>query len=120
MRGIGVAEAEVLDVLAELPLQRPRLHSPNRLGWSKPMKPPSAGALSDRRTEVDVAGPLFLDVEDQVDVALVVRLPRVRRRHVLLEEAKVGDAAIALNQAVLVEHVARQDVRADRECTSRS
>ena len=34
---------------------------------------------------------------------------RVRRRHVLLEEAEVGDVPITLDQPLAVEHVARKN-----------
>src|SRR5690242_11364856 len=49
-------------------------------------------------------------MEDEIDVTVLVRRARLRRRHVLLEEAEVRDVAIALNEPVFVEDVARIDV----------
>src|SRR4029079_8883210 len=106
---IGVAQAEILDVFPELPIQRTALALAEEVRLVEADEAADAISLSDRRAEVDVAGALFLDVEDDVDVALVVHLARVRRRHVLLEEAEVGDVAVAVDQALLVEYIARND-----------
>ena len=77
----------------------PRLPWPNRLGSSQPDEPADAGALPERRAEVDVAGALLLDPEDDVDV--VRRLGAATTSgggHRLLEESQVGDVLIGADQ----------------------
>src|SRR6266853_348323 len=54
-RGIGVADGEVADVLAELPLEVALLPLTEQVWLVQPEKPSHARALPDRRAEIDVA-----------------------------------------------------------------
>ena len=87
----------------------PCLQRPNRFGWSKPMKPPTPAPCPTDAPKFTLPGALLLHAEDDVDVALVVRRLRVRRRQRRLEEAEVADALVAADQRVAAEHVARHD-----------
>ena len=109
MNGIAVREAEVVDVLAELPVQRALLAHAEQVRLIEADEAADARALPHRRAEVHVPGALLLHVEDDVDVALVVRRLRVRRGKRRLEEAQVADALVAAHQRVAAEHVARHD-----------
>jgi hypothetical protein len=90
-----------------LPLERAAFAFAEKIRLIEADEPADAGSLSDGCAEVDVAGPLFFDVEDQVDVAILIGLACLRRRHVLLEEPEIRDVTIALDQPFLVEYVAR-------------
>src|SRR5204863_1367795 len=71
--GIGVRDVEIVDVLSELPLEPAALALPEQIRLVEPEEAADAGALSHRRAEVDVAGPLLGNLEHDVDVALIVR-----------------------------------------------
>ena len=86
----------------------PFLHMPNRFGCSKPMNPPTPTPCPTDAPKFTLPGALLLQVENDVDVALVVR-SRLRRRQRRLEESEVRDALIASNQELTVENVARHD-----------
>src|SRR5262249_51500789 len=101
--GIRIGEAEILDVLAELPLERAALALAEQVRLIEADEAADARSLAHGRAEVHVARALLLHVEDQVDVALLVGRVVVRRRHVLLEEAEVGDVSEALNELFLIE-----------------
>src|SRR5689334_5351911 len=68
-----------------------------------------AEPLSNRRAEIDVPGALLFHVEDDVDVALIIRRLGIRWRHRRLEEPEIPNALPAANQAILVVDVARND-----------
>ena len=106
-RGIRVRDAEVVDVLPELPLQLAALALAEQVGFVESDEPADACALPHRRAEVDVSGPLFGDVEDDVDVALLVGRFGLGERQRLVEEPEVRDALVRRDQRVLPEHVAR-------------
>ena len=87
----------------------PRLHSPKRFGWSKPMKPPTPVPWPTDAPKLTLPVRFSLTWKIRSMSPLLVRLARIRRRHVLLEEAEVRDVPIALDQALPIEDVARQD-----------
>ena len=78
----------------------PRLHTPNRFGWSKPMKPPTPVPCPTD------APKLTLPVRFSFTWKMRSMSPcsfaglRVRRRHVLLEEAEVARCSGSSDQRV--------------------
>ena len=87
----------------------PFLHLPNRFGWSRPMKPP-------RPVPWPIDAPKFtLPVRFSFTLKMMstspwsLAWPRLRQRQRRLEEPEVLDAPVAVDQRVLVEHVAGND-----------
>ena len=87
----------------------PRLHWPNRFGWSKPMKPPTPVPCPTDAPKFTLPVRFSFTWKIRSMSPLLVRRLRVRRRHGLLEEAEVADVLVAVDQRVAAEHVARQD-----------
>src|SRR5437016_5852089 len=71
-RRIGEGDVEVVDVLAELPLEPAPLPLPEQIGLVEAEEAADARPLPHRGAEVDVAGALLGDAEHHVDVALLV------------------------------------------------
>ncbi len=107
-RRIGIAELEVVDVAAELPLQPAPLATTEEVRFLEAEEAAEAGPLPHRRTEVDVAGALLGDREGDVDVAVVERLD-VGHRQRLFEEVQVGDVLVRADQPLAIEQLARED-----------
>ena len=84
----------------ELPLEPAPLALAEEVRLLQPEEAADAGALPQRRAEVDVAGAPLLDPEDDVDVDAVLGRLDVGRRHRLLEEAQVGDVLVRADQRV--------------------
>ena len=105
---VGVREREIVDVGAELPLELAPLAPAEQVRLFEPEEAADAGALPQRRAEVDVAGALLLDPEHHIDVHAVLGWPHVGRRQRLLEVAQVADVLVRADQQLAVEQVARQ------------
>ena len=104
---VRVRQAEVIDVLPELPVERSLLAQAEQVGLVESDEAAHAGALAHGRAEVHVAGALFLHVENDIEVTLLVGALRVRRSNGRFEEAQVADTLVAANQCVAPEDVAR-------------
>ena len=105
--GIAIGGAEIVDEAPELPLQLRPFAASQKIRLIEPDKAAKSSALPHRCTEVDVARSLFLDVEDDVDVALVATGTRLRRGHRRLEEVEISDVLVAADQVVAVEDLTR-------------
>ena len=103
--GVGVAQREIVDVGAELPLQPPPLAPAEEVRLLEPEESADPRALPQRRAEVDVAGAALLDPEYDVHVDAVGRRLDVRRGERLLEEAEVGDVLVRTDQALAAEEI---------------
>src|SRR5439155_7394877 len=101
--GIAVRCAEIVDEASELPLQLRPFAASQKIRLIEPDEAAKSSPLPHRCTEVDVARSLFLDVEDDVDVALVATGTRLRRWHRRLEEVEISDVLVAADQVVAVE-----------------
>ena len=108
-RRIGVRELQVVDVSAVLPVDRAALALAEQVRLVEADESAEPRALPHGSAEVHVARALLLHLEHDVDVALVVRRSRLRKRQGRLEEPEVLDAAVAVDQPLLVEHVAGND-----------
>src|SRR5882724_13230819 len=91
---IGVAQREVVDVLAELPLELAALAPAEQVRLLQSKEPTDSGALPQRSAEVDVARPALLDPEGDVDVDPVGRWLDVGIGERLLEESLIGDVLL--------------------------
>ncbi len=108
-RRVGVGHDELVDVLAELPLETAPLALAEEVGLFEADEPADARALPQGGPEVDVAAVLLGHPEDDVHVPLIVGRTGFRERERLFEEPEVGDVLVRANQRVLAVHVARQD-----------
>src|SRR5690606_27124812 len=107
-RRVRVAQLEVVDVAAELPLESTALAATEQVPLLEPEEAAQAGPLADRCTEVDVAGATLGDAEGDVDVAVLAR-GDVGNRHRLLEEAEVGDVVPRTDQPLAIEQFTGHD-----------
>jgi hypothetical protein len=105
---VRVRQVEVIDVAAELPLQRALLAEAEEVRLLESDEAADTSPLPDRRSEIHAPGPFLLHAKDDVDVSPLVCLAGVWRRQRRVEESEVRDVVIAANQQVLVEHVTRQ------------
>src|SRR2546422_7612996 len=109
-RRVAVGEVEVVEVLADLPLEAAALPLPEQVRLVQAEEAAHPGALPYRGAEVDVARALLRHTEDHVDIALVVGRTRVGERQRLLEEPQVRDVLVRADQRRLPEHVARDQL----------